>query len=674
MKKAFLFITLSAVFIGALVSSCVITTSNKKNNDTEEDMTTEKTNPDDSENLDIPDDSDTPIVPDKDTIIKPFATPETPIENKVEDFAINLSKLIFWETDNGSGVKCGTYNPETKILELNTQWKAGAVYAWNFAGAATFDASDYRYIRIDYEPVDNGGPTNQKFRIRCIYGDGTEEIQLCERKRHTQYCTLDPELKKEIKQVEIWCITEQPIAYKIKGMWFTQDKIISPAIEDKKDGTFDNNITAISLVKDMGVGWNLGNTFDAHSFGWQPEYWKQGIEAEFHWEDTETTYELLKFPYDNGYKTLRVPVTWYCHIIDDKYTIDPDWMARVKRVVDMALDIGYYVILNEHHSVHGDHVTVFRTTTGQEHLYDKRRMPSPLGYADGYIVSSNQQDIEESERFLKAIWTQIAAAFNGSYNEKLIFETMNEPRNPRDEHPATYNDSTNHEWQPGLKLPYHKKDGKTIGGYWCDNRECEECKAEYEVLNRYNQVCLDAIRASGGNNAKRFVMIPGLCTNTRTVLPKVEDDENGIYAPGLFKMPEDISENAANNKLIVTVHEYPGWKQNEGNSVFAPRMQTEISENLRLLNEAFVNGANGDIPVVIGETGTGRQSISYEERVKWIKFLMEHARKYGMSVIWWDCGSDEDAFAQINREKICFYEPDFVAEMMKAYYETPSLH
>ena len=141
-----------------------------------------------------------------------------------------------------------------------------------------------------------------------------------------------------------------------------------------------------------------------------------------------------------------------------------------------------------------------------------------------------------------------------------------------------------------------------------------------------------------------------------------------------MKCPVDVSYNAANNKLIVTVHEYPGWKQNEGNSVFAPRMQTEISENLRLLNEAFVNGANGDIPVVIGETGTGRQSISYDERVKWIKFLMEHARKYGMSVIWWDCGSDEDAFAQINREKICFYEPDFVAEMMKAYYETPALH
>ena len=647
MKKVFLLITLSVIFTVALVSSCEITTTNKKNDKTEEEQTNMQVDLEKYETY-------IPILPEPENC-----------------FEINLSKLIFWETESGSGVKCGSYNSETQIIELNTQWKAGVVYAWNFAGAATFDASDYRYIRIDYEPVDQGGPTNQKFRIRCIYGDGTEEIQLCERKRHTQYYTLNPKLKKEIKQVEIWCITEQPIAYKIKGMWFTRDKILSPVIEDKKDGAFDNSITAINLVKDMGVGWNLGNTFDAHSFGWEPEYWQQGIEAEFHWEDTETTYEILKYPYDNGYKTLRVPVTWFCHIIDDKYTIDPDWMARVKRVVDMALDIGYYVILNEHHSVHGDHVTEKRTIPGQEHLYDKRRMPSPLGYADGYIVSSNQQDIEESERFLKAIWTQIATTFNGSYNEKLIFETLNEPRNPRDEHPATDRDITNHEWQPCLKLPYHKQDGKTIGGYWCDNRECEECKKEYEVLNRYNQVCLDAIRASGGNNAKRFVMIPGLCTNTRTVLPKVEDDENGIYAPGLFKMPEDISENASNNKLIVTVHEYPGWKQNEGNSVFAPRMQTEISENLRLLNEAFVNG---DIPVVIGETGTGRQSISYEERVKWVKFLMEHARKYGMSVIWWDCGSDEDAFAQINREKICFYEPDFVAEMMKAYYETPALH
>ena len=644
MKKSFLLITLSAFFIGALLSSCKITTSSKKNGDTEE----------------------APL--DMQVDLEKYET-YIPFLPKPENcFEIDLSKLIFWETSSGSGVKCGSYNPETKIIELNTQFKAGVVYAWNFAGAKTFDASDYRYIRIDYEPVDNGGPTNQKFQIRCVYGDGTAETQLCERKRHTQYYTLNPELKKEIKQVEIWCITKQPIEYKINGMWFTQDKILSPAIEDKKDGAFDNSISAINLVKDMGVGWNLGNTFDAHSFGWQPEYWLQGIEAEFHWEDTETTYKLLKFPYDNGYKTLRVPVTWYCHIIDDKYTIDPDWMARVKRVVDMALDIGYYVILNEHHSVHGDHVTEFKTEAGKEKEYAKRRMPSPLGYADGYIVSSNQQDIEESEKFLSAIWTQIATAFNGSYNEKLIFETMNEPRNPRDEHPVTYRDKTNHEWQPCLKLPFHKQDGETIGGYWCDNRECAECIAEYEVLNRYNQVCLDAIRATGGNNAKRFVMIPGLCTNARTVLPKVEDEENGVFAPGLFKMPEDISENAANKKLILTIHEYPSWKYNEGNKVFAPRMQTEISENLRLLNEAFVKEG---IPVVIGETGTGRQPISYDERLKWIKFLMEHARKYGMSVVWWDCGKKDDSSSEINREKICFYEPDFVTEMLKTYYDSP---
>lgn len=659
MRKAFLYVSIFTLFT-ALFSSCVITSVDaKKNKPTEQ---TEK--PDETSNPEELNDKDK-------SIQKTFALAEPPIEVPAEDFVIDLAKIVFWDTVEGSGIKCGSFEPETKKLEISTRWKAGVLYSSRFGGSNNFDASNYRYLRLDYKAVDEGGNTNQPFRLRILYNDGSEELQLCERKRQTLYYRLKPESKAEINQIQIWCITEKPIAYYINNMCFTQNKILSPALEDKKNGSFDNSITAIDLVKDMGVGWNLGNTFDAHSFGWQAEYWRQGIEAEFHWESTETSYELLKFPYDKGYKTLRLPVTWYCHIIDDKYTIDPDWMARVKRVVDMALDIGYYVILNEHHSVHGDHVTEYKTEAGKENEYAKRRMPSPLGYADGYIVSSNKQDIEESERFLKAVWTQIAAAFNGSYNEKLIFETMNEPRNPRDEHPASYRNITNHEWQPCLKLPFHQKDNKTIGGYWCDNRECQECKAEYEVLNRYNQICLDAIRASGGNNAKRFVMIPGLCTNARTVLPKIEDSENGIYTPGLFRLPEDLSENTANNKLIITIHEYPTWKIDEGNLVFAPRMQTEISENLRLLNESFVKG---DIPVVIGETGTGRKSISYDERVKWIKFLMEHAKKYGMSVVWWDCGTTEDSSSEINREKLCFYEPDFVTEMLKAYYNSPTLY
>ncbi|MBO4319119.1 MAG: glycoside hydrolase family 5 protein [Treponema sp.] len=581
--------------------------------------------------------------------IKAFLRPEDPISFAADDVFLDLSKISVWEDSEGN--PHGTYNADTQVLNLTTQWKAAAI------NCSQFDASNYRYVRIDYESIDDGGETNQPFRLLVKYTDGTSSYQLCERKRNVQYYRLEPDSKKSVKEVQIWCTTEKPMAYRINSIRFTQNKILSPSVVDNGNKTFNKSISAINLVKEMGVGWNLGNTFDAHAFGWLENYWERGIEAEFDWEKTETTKELLDFTFDNGYKSIRIPVTWFCHIIDGNYTIDPDWMARVKRVVDMALDSGYYVILNEHHSVHGDQTTEHRTQAGKESEYLTRRMSSPLTCADGYLVSTNQQDMEESKRFLNAIWTQIATAFNNGYDEHLIFETMNEPRNPRD-----YHNGEAHEWNPAQKIPWHKADGETIGGYWCDNRNCSLCRAEYEVLNEYNQVCLDAIRATGGNNAWRFVMIPGMCTGALTVLPEIEDSERGIFAPGLFRMPNDIN----SGRLILTVHKYPGWKTEEGNTVFAKRIETDITESLLELNKAFVQKG---IPVVIGETGSKRQEISYTERVKWIRHLMGEAKKYGMSVLWWDCGSSKNAYAEIDRKNLCFYETNFVHEMMNAYYE-----
>ena len=575
--------------------------------------------------------------------IKPFAMPEDKVSKILEDYNFDFSDIKFWDTETGSHIPCGNYDPSSNILNLNVKWKA-AVFYFN-----DFDASNYRYIRFDYEPNPSAPEKNLEFRLQCIYSDNSKENILCERKRTRLFFRLNGKKKKSIKQILIWCITDNPVSYKINKLCFTQNKIIPPPVIDSGMSAFNDSLSAIELVKNMKLGWNLGNTFDAHSFHWEEEYYKRGLESEFHWCDVETTRELIDFPYDSGYKTIRIPVTWFNHIIDDKYTIDPDWMMRVKSVVDMAINKGYYVILNEHHSVHGTHETRMQENGN----YEKRRMPYPLTYADGYIVSSNKQDQKESKAFLKAIWTQIATAFNNGYDEHLIFETMNEPRNTRDYHPEIKSQK-NHEWQPGLKLAYYKSDG-TIGGYWCDNRKCPECLKEYNVLNEYNQVCLDAIRATGGNNSKRFVMIPGLCTGSQSVLPETEDEEGGIFSPGLFKMPQD----SASDKLILTIHKYPGF--DEDHIEFKNHQQEEISCTLSLLNDYYVKKG---IPVVIGETGANKLPDSLEERKKWISFLCSTARKYGMSVIWWDCGSKEDSMAEIDRINKKFYEPDFVQLMI----------
>lgn len=215
---------------------------------------------------------------------------------------------------------------------------------------------------------------------------------------------------------------------------------------------FDSKISACDLVKKMGAGWNLANTLEAHSFSWQENPCDSGLNSGNSWGEPFATKEIVELGKKYGYKTIRIPVTWYNHIADDKYTIVPVWMARVKQVVDWAYDAGYYVILNEHHSVHGNVQTV-RTGDGG---FETRAMNSPLKYGDGYIVRNNQVDIEESKKFLKAVWTQIGKVFNNGYDERLIFETMNEPRNA--DHyglNAVTGKQSSHEWGPELLLNMH---------------------------------------------------------------------------------------------------------------------------------------------------------------------------------------------------------------------------
>lgn len=344
---------------------------------------------------------------------------------------------------------------------------------------------------------------------------------------------------------------------------------------------------------------------------------------------------------------IRIPVTWYCHIIDDDYTIDPDWMARVKWVVDEAIKTGYYVILNEHHSVHGDHTTEYTVQSDGSKKFTSRAMNKPLKRREGYLVCCDEDDIAESKRFLKAVWTQIATAFNSSYDEHLIFETMNEPRNARDDHEPDPKGRADHEWSPGLKMPWYKDDGSTIGGYWSDATNCAQCIREYEVLNEYNQVCLDAIRATGGANANRFVIIPSLCTGQKTIV-----DEK-------FHLPKD----SATDKIILSVHSYPFGSSAEGTkkgATYTDAMKEATRTTIETLNEKFVSKG---LPIVYGEVGVVRKLIPLEERLKWINFFASEARKHKMSFLWWD---RDGSMAEIDRKNCSLYEPEFVNAMMAA--------
>ncbi len=145
-------------------------------------------------------------------------------------------------------------------------------------------------------------------------------------------------------------------------------------------------MTSMELVKDMLVGWNLGNTLDANG---------KGLGAETAWGNPKTTKAMMDAVKAKGFRTVRIPVTWNRHIGDaPEYTIDSAWLARVEEVVNYVLDNGMYAILNSHHD---EWVTLYDSTKAE--VTDK----------------------------LTRVWAQIAARFRDC-SDYLVFETLNEPR------------------------------------------------------------------------------------------------------------------------------------------------------------------------------------------------------------------------------------------------------
>lgn len=500
---------------------------------------------------------------------------------------VDLKKNDVWPWIKSSTFDRATAKFETK--ELYT----------GFTIPYSYNATNYDYLEIKYKQATGS------FGVRVEYEDKSTDMIGCAVYDNCAYISLDKVKRSKISSIAIESYMEN-ISFTIESLTFTNNKPVLPAIVDKKEGDFDTTISGIDLAKNMKVGWNLAMTLEAHDNNYHTYH---GLAAETYWHSPYTTKEIIHLPKATGYSSIRIPVTWYYHIIDDKYTIDPKWMARVKQIVDWAIEDGYYVILNEHHSKHDN-------------------MNSPIKYGEGYIVRNTPEDIAESERFLKAIWTQIATAFNGSYDEHLVFEFMNEPTNAGHEH----------EWDPGLVRYY--------GEYRLDSSNCKECLADYKILNEYNQVCLDAIRSTGGNNAQRFVIVPALCEQEQPLLHK------------LFKLPEDI----ATGKLMVTTHNYDmGVREEYVKNKYTPEMESSIKKTYSKLNKAFVEKG---IPVILGETHTLR-SVPLKEREKWAKSLYKIASSYGIPVLYWE--DEYNLSNHFDRNNLTVIEPDFVKLMIDSW-------
>lgn len=255
------------------------------------------------------------------------------------------------------------------------------------------------------------------------------------------------------------------------------------------------DISTMALVKEMGVGINLGNTMEACG-DWIAEVdaeWGDGVltveEYETAWGSPVVTQKMIQGMADEGFGVVRVPVAW-SNLMEDNYKINKDLDARVHEIVDWVIDADMYCIINIH-------------------------------WDNGWVNTFPDNKDECMKRY-QTMWEQISDSFK-DYGDKLMFESQNE------------------------ELGWEK-----VWNPWGGT----EGKAEYYALvNEINQKFVDVIRKSGGNNPKRHLLISGYNTGfDRTCDPLFKmpsDPANRMavsvhyYTPAGFAILEDKDETWA---------------------------------------------------------------------------------------------------------------------------------
>ena len=247
--------------------------------------------------------------------------------------------------------------------------------------------------------------------------------------------------------------------------------------------------------------------------------------------------------------------------------IPPDKMARVAEVVDWITSAGMFCVVN----IHWD--------GGWIDSSDKNRFPK-----------THATFSAEAERKFASYWSQIAAHL-ADRNERVIFEALNE--------------ETNFEGEGSMEKAY-------------------------ATLTRVNQIFIDTVRKTGGNNAKRLLIVTGYGTDiTKTTSSS-------------YKLPVDT----APHRLLISVHYYTPWQfagmekdESWGKMALTWGSEGDVAELNRLFDAMQEFCKRNDLPAFIGEFGvTGKKETP--SRVRWMSAVVQAALSRQMIPVLWDTGGD----------------------------------
>ena len=381
--------------------------------------------------------------------------------------------------------------------------------------------------------------------------------------------------------------------------------------------------TATDAVKNMGVGWNLGNTLDSNS-GDINNMWiecftsRTPSDYETAWRQVITTPELIKMMKDAGFNAIRLPVTWYPHMeatfnsvkyVSSTQTLTPwdrtndpigtkiqkAWMQRVHEVVDYVISQGMYCILNIHHD------------TGSANT--------------AWLIASESDYAQQKDCFM-AIWQQIAEDFK-DYDEHLLFEGYNEMLDPyRSWNFASF---------------------ETPSRY--DNTVATSA---YNAINSYAQSFVDVVRATGGNNSQRNLIV-----STYSASSGAGSWNQHLQDPLKYmKRPNDEVEN----HIIFEVHSYLDIKDLNDTKNVVNQMISALKSYL------VAKGA----PVIIGEWGTNVENgyaLYRQNMLSFARYFVEQTKANDIGTFYWMGLSDGE-----HRSVPEFNQTDLKDAIIKGYY------
>jgi endoglucanase len=345
--------------------------------------------------------------------------------------------------------------------------------------------------------------------------------------------------------------------------------------------------TAFDFFKEEKIyaGWNLGNTLDSFN---------GSTGSETAWGNPPVNQELMNGVKAAGFDLIRIPVTWMGHIgRAPDYRIAPARLNRVGEVVRMAHEAGLKVIINLHHD----------GSTSSE-----QQESGWLSIGKSYRDEAVYKTI--TDRFTH-VWEQIAAYFQ-NYGDWLMFEPMNEIHD----------------------------------GGWCWSSAFRSNPArQLEIINNWNQIFTDTVRAAGGNNAERYLVIPAYCTNPQQTLADS------------FILPRD----SAANRQVVSFHYYDPYEFGIQGSRFewgSPADKQKTDDDFAPFKPRFIDK---NIPVIIGECGavlqlypndSAKEGQARKSRFEYLPYIFATAKKYSLVPIYWDNGAiigNGEKFGLLNR-------------------------